>query len=180
MARPARARDTVLDAFEALLADDGERAATMDATARRAGVSKGGLLYHFASKEALGAALIDRLRILVDEDIEAITTASEGVVEYYIRTSVAADHSLDRTLLAVARLAQSGDTAAAAALHDMRRRWADAVRPHVRDEAALALVLLVSDGMYFNSLLDPVTAGPVPSGDELDALVALVTRATSG
>ena len=37
--------------------------ATMDATARAAGVSKGGLLYHFASKDALEAGLIERLRL---------------------------------------------------------------------------------------------------------------------
>lgn len=179
MSRPPRARDIVLDAFEELLAVDGERAATVDATARRAGVSKGGLLYHFASKDALCAALVERLRVLVDEDIEAITTASEGVVEYYIRTSVPTDHAMDRTVLAVARLAQAGDAAAAASLHEMRERWAQAVRPHVRDEAALALVLLVSDGMYFNSLLNPLTAAPVPSGASLDALIARVAEAVS-
>ena len=53
MSRPPHARESVLDAFEAILIDEGERAATMDATARAAGVSKGGLLYHFASKDAL-------------------------------------------------------------------------------------------------------------------------------
>ncbi len=58
MSRPPLAREKVLDAFEAILVDDGERAATMDATARSAGVSKGGLLYHFASKELLEAGLI--------------------------------------------------------------------------------------------------------------------------
>ena len=69
MARPPRAREKVLDAFEALLIDDGERAATMDATARQAGVSKGGLLYHLESKVALEAAIIARLAVLLDEDL---------------------------------------------------------------------------------------------------------------
>ncbi|MGN6428010.1 MAG: TetR/AcrR family transcriptional regulator, partial [Leifsonia sp.] len=51
---PARsARDRILDAFEELLAEHSERAATLDAVAAKAGVSKGGLLYHFASKDAL-------------------------------------------------------------------------------------------------------------------------------
>ena len=66
MSRPPRARESVLDAFEQLLVDDGERAATMDATARAEGVSKGGLLYHFASKDALEHALLERLVTLVD------------------------------------------------------------------------------------------------------------------
>ena len=56
MSRPPHARESVLDAFEAILIDEGERAATMDATARAAGVSKGGLHYHFGSKDALEVA----------------------------------------------------------------------------------------------------------------------------
>ena len=62
MARKPVARDAVLDAFEELLIDVGERAATLDAVAKRAGVSKGGLLYHFPNKEALITATLERLR----------------------------------------------------------------------------------------------------------------------
>ena len=57
MSRPPLAREKVLDAFEAILIEEGERSATMDATARSAGVSKGGLLYHFGSKDALESGL---------------------------------------------------------------------------------------------------------------------------
>lgn len=78
MARPPRARESVLDAFEQLLVDEGERAATMDATARTAGVSKGGLLYHFASKDALEQALLERLDTLVDDDLDAMASSPDG------------------------------------------------------------------------------------------------------
>ncbi|MDN5825332.1 MAG: TetR/AcrR family transcriptional regulator, partial [Micrococcaceae bacterium] len=61
MSRPPTAREKILDAYAALLRSDGERAATMDATAALAGVSKGGLLYHFPSKDALAEAVIERL-----------------------------------------------------------------------------------------------------------------------
>jgi len=148
----------------------------MDATARAAGVSKGGLLYHFASKDALETALIERLNALVDDDVDEITTAAEGAVAHYIRTSILAGDPLDRAMLAVSRLAQGGSAPASAALQDVRRRWADAVRPHVRDDAALDLVLLVSDGLYFNNMLGAEAAAPVPTGRALDALVALVER----
>ena len=57
----------------------------------------------------------------------------------------------------------------------MRTRWADALRPHVRDDTALALVLLVSDGLYYNNALGgPAAAAPVPRAGNLDALIALV------
>jgi AcrR family transcriptional regulator len=177
MSRPPRARESVLDAFEAILVADGERAATMDATARTAGVSKGGLLYHFASKDALERGLIDRLSALVDDDVAAIVAAPDGPVHYFLRSSVMADDPLDRAIIAVSRLAQGGSAAASDALRDMRQRWLDVLAPHVRDTAALDLVMLVSDGLYFNNALGGDAAAPVPTGAALDALIALVERA---
>ena len=178
MPRPPLARERVLDAFETILIDDGERAATLDAVARRAEVSKGGLLYHFGSKEELEAGMIDRLLGLHADDLQVMATAPEGPVAYYIRTSVMEDDGLDRALIATSRLAQGGSAAAAAALRTVRREWEEAIRPHVRDEMSLHLVMLVSDGLYFNNSLgvngdEPVT----PTGDALAQLVELVQRA---
>ncbi|MBU4465477.1 MAG: TetR/AcrR family transcriptional regulator [Actinobacteria bacterium] len=181
MSRPPRARESVLDAFAELLIADGERSATMDATARAGGVSKGGLLYHFASKDALESALIERLDELVDADIAAIVGADEGPVAYFLRSSVTDNDPLDRALIATSRLAQGGNAAAGAMLRSVRERWEGALRPHARDETALQLVMLVSDGLYFNNALDGgAVPGPVPQGAELDALIALVLRAAAG
>ena len=88
------------------------------------------------------------------------------------------DEPLDRAIIAASRLAQSGNDTTITALHDMRGRWEDTLRPHTRDAAALDLVMLVSDGLYFNNALGgdaPLTR--VPRGPALDALVALVEHA---
>jgi AcrR family transcriptional regulator len=58
--RRASARAAILDAAEAVVADVGAKHMTLEAVARRAAVSKGGLLYHFPSKETLLAAIIER------------------------------------------------------------------------------------------------------------------------
>ncbi len=180
MSRPPRAREIVLDAFEALLVEDGERAATMDASARRAGVSKGGLLYHFGSKEALVGGLIERLRMLSVEDIEQITAAPDGPVAAFMRTSIMAGSPLDRTIIALSRLAQNGHPSATDALRDLRVLWEDAMRPEAKDETALQLIMLVSDGLYFNNALTMGgVPGPVLTDDELDSLITLVRAATS-
>ncbi|NKF34784.1 TetR/AcrR family transcriptional regulator, partial [Pseudomonas sp. BGM005] len=76
----------------------------------------GGLLYHFGSKEDLAAGLIERLDALTTADLERMTTAEEGPVAYYVRTSVMEDDALDRALIAATRLAQAGSTTAADAL----------------------------------------------------------------
>lgn len=180
MSRPPLARERVLDAFETILIDEGERAATLDATAATAGVSKGGLLYHFGSKDELAAGLIGRLERLVDDDLIEMAAAPDGPVAFYVRTSVMENSPLDRALIAVSRLAQGGSTVAAEALRATRRKWGDQIRPLVRDQAAFDLVMLVSDGLYFNNSID--VNGPerlVPRGAELEALTALVIRATS-
>lgn len=61
--RPGRpgSREAILDAAEALVAEAGAGHLTIDAVAARAGVSKGGVLYNFATKAALIRAMLDRL-----------------------------------------------------------------------------------------------------------------------
>ena len=180
MARPPRARRRVLDAFEELILGDGERAATLDAIAAAAGVSKGGLLYHFGTKEDLVTGLVARMEDHLAADIDAMLAAPEGPVSYYLRTSVMLDDSLAHSLTAIARLAQSGQVAAVDALHEARRRWAETLRPHVRDETALELVMLVSDGLYFNNALsDAATITLNPTGEALAAVIELVRETTA-
>jgi AcrR family transcriptional regulator len=58
--RPS-SRSGMLDAAEAVVVEAGATRLTLDAVARQAGVSKGGVLYHFPTKDALLEALIERL-----------------------------------------------------------------------------------------------------------------------
>lgn len=184
MPRPPLARERVLDAYVQILITDGERAATLDAVARAAGVSKGGLLYHFASKDDLAAALIERLLSLTDDDLDRMRQSPEHPIAYYVRTSVMEDDALDRALIAVTRLAQGGSAPASDALRESRRLWTEAIRPHVRDDTALELVMLLSDGLYFNNSLMNHSNAPehfsdfVPSGRALADLVERVTTTT--
>ncbi|MBP2703338.1 TetR family transcriptional regulator [Microbispora sp. RL4-1S] len=64
-------RDELLDAAECLLQEQGSHALTLSAVAERAGVSKGGLLYHFASKDALVKGMVERLIAEFDALIES-------------------------------------------------------------------------------------------------------------
>ena len=76
---PHDARTRILDAAEAIVREKGVGGLTLDAAAREAGVSKGGLLYHFASKEALLSSLLTRLASFVTEDFEVgVAAQPEG------------------------------------------------------------------------------------------------------
>jgi AcrR family transcriptional regulator len=70
-------RTRLLDAAEAIVRKGGVSALTLEAAARAAGVSKGGLLYHFASKEALLSGLLARLADFVAADFEAGVAAQD-------------------------------------------------------------------------------------------------------
>jgi len=54
-------RDRILTAAEDVVLTDGVSCLTLEKAAVRAGVSKGGVLYHFRTKDALVAAMVDRL-----------------------------------------------------------------------------------------------------------------------
>ncbi|MGI9823980.1 TetR/AcrR family transcriptional regulator [Agromyces sp. Marseille-Q5079] len=195
MSRPPAAREAVLDAFERLIIAEGERGATIDATARAAGVSKGGLLYHFGTRDALIAGLLARLHRLIDDDVALIDAAPEGAVAYFVRSSVELETPLDRTFIATVRLAQGGDHAAARAIDDVRGRWLDVLGRHVGDPTLALAITLIGDGLYYHAALRAeadAPSGPVdgeaaaiaasdPLGPaEMDDLIALLERLTAG
>ena len=68
----ANARERILDVAEARLLATGPAGLVLDAIAADAGVSKGGLLYHFRSKEALVGGLCDRMLERFDRDLETL------------------------------------------------------------------------------------------------------------
>lgn len=71
----ADARTRILDAAEAIVRARGVSGLTLEAAAREAGVSKGGLLYHFGSKEALLTGLLARMADWMRIDFEAAVAA---------------------------------------------------------------------------------------------------------
>jgi len=153
MPPPPAAREKVLDAFQRLLIEHGERETTLDAVARAAGVSKGGLIYHFGSREALIDGLLGRLESLADEDLTMMGAAPEGPVAYFIRTSAQADAALDLTMIAATRLLQRSHSRTREVLAAVHDRWYLALLAATGDPAVARLVMLVGYGMYYNATL---------------------------
>ena len=143
-------RDRILDAFETLLVTAGSRAATLDAVAAAAEVSKGGLLYHFHGKDELVDGMLVRLREQGARDAERMATAKQGPVDYYLETSVDSGSDFDRALVATARIAQESDPRASDALADLREGWFAVLREHLGDESLARTIQLIGDGLYFD------------------------------
>lgn len=161
---PRSTRDRLLDAFETLLVEHGPRAATLEAVAAEAGVSKGGLLYHFASKDDLVDGVLQRLLELARADTEQMRSSPGGPVQYYLETSVSEGSALDQALVATARLAQANSETVSAVLTQVRDGWLAQLRAELGDESLARTIQLIGDGLYFNDVYgmpDPEALGHV-------------------
>src|SRR5690625_2048446 len=81
-------RARILDALQDILIGAGYSAVTLEAVARDAGVSKGGMLYHFPCKAALMNGLVQRLGELAEAEFTEAREGGEGVVRVFLRTSL--------------------------------------------------------------------------------------------
>ena len=70
--RSAQTPEVILDAAEALIRREGAARLTIDAVAAEAGLSKGGVMHHFASKDALIAAMVRHQLGRMDAEVTAI------------------------------------------------------------------------------------------------------------
>ena len=167
-ARAGATRGRILDAFARTLVEQGERAATLDAVAAAAQVSKGGLLYHFGSKMALVDGLLDRMVELALADVTIMRAAPEGAVAYLIRTSAISDTPFDLDYLAATRLAEGPFPQARVALTKAHEAWLAATVEAVGDPVLARAIVLVSDGLYLEAATrrGPRTPAPTPDGPQ--------------
>lgn len=166
---PEQTRTTLLDAATQLVRERGI-SATLDDVARRAGVSKGGLLYHFASKRELLLAMahdwLERFRAEVLAAIDPEDDAPGRLVRAYVRVSI--DGALDVTatrdaLLLIAHLSTVEAVTELARADALR--WQEDLRADGLPEDVLLLVVAAADG----ASAQPVW-GMEPAPEELERL----------
>lgn len=166
---PDRTRAVILDAASQLVRERGV-AATLSDVARRAGVSKGGLLYHFASKQDLLVELardwLERFRSAVHDAVDPVDTAPGRLVRAYVHVSIheALDAAATRDSLVVIAHLSSLDEVTELARTDALR-WQEDLRADGLPQDVVLLVLAAADG---------VSAQPVwgvePGPEELERL----------
>jgi AcrR family transcriptional regulator len=89
---PQSSRERILAAAVQVAIGDGVSAMTLDAVAREAGVSKGGLLYHFGSKDELIAAMLENHAARIQQTIEARMAADENPRGRWFRALIQTIH----------------------------------------------------------------------------------------
>jgi AcrR family transcriptional regulator len=169
------ARERILDAAEELITS-GHVPPALDAVAAAAGVSKGGLLYHF-DKQSLLRALVTRAVERFDERLTA--AAAEGLLAAaWLRLSVPApdERTLYRAMLSMLRLTATGELDLPSEVGDAEQRWQQMLTAELGDPVRARLVRLVGDGLFLGSL-----TGRPPTSDEVEELLhQLGLRTTAG
>lgn len=152
-------RDALLDAAEALLCEQGTQALTLSAVAERAGVSKGGLLYHFPNKEALIRGLVERLVEEFDALIAAYDTGGPGS---YTRAFVEANLAvvMDRDQSRLFRRwatvsAAATDPGLLAQIREAMHRWHDRDPGDDPDPVTAQIARLAAEGLWEVVMHDP-------------------------
>jgi len=162
--RPARQR--LLDAAERVVVESGATHLTLDAVAKSAGVSKGGLLYHFPTKEALLEGMLARHFEDVDAEVAKRlarrTRKATRVDLLRERVRVLLELHPERPAVGAAMIAASADSPGhMAPCRAQYRKLLDefAKLPGGFDRAAL--VLLAVQGLLLAELLhlSPYTPG---------------------
>jgi AcrR family transcriptional regulator len=171
----------ILEAAGRVVLARGVAGLTLEAVAAETGLSKGGLLYHFATKEILLAAMVDRLVEITEQRIEAHqerdTSKGSWVRGYLEACTLDTAAEDDRTgRLAVALLAAGAtDPDLVASLRARQEQWREMLRRDGIDPVLASVVRLAADGLWMNDIFGiPVLA----AGERRDVLerLCLLTR----
>lgn len=175
------ARNKILDAAETRLLATGPSGLVLEQVAAEAGVSKGGLLYHFPSKEALVAGLCERMLDGFEKTLASLSEDDGGPGAWtraYLASTVtpqgdAADKSAQLMAGILATLGR--DSAHLETVRESFARWHRRIERDGIDKRAATIVRLAADGLWLSSLLGLPELSP-RSGREVIAALRNMTR----
>lgn len=155
-------RHEILEAALQVVEQEGANHLTIDAVAQRSGFSKGGVLYHFASKNALLSSMMDYLLETNRGRMEEAEVAGSSVLSALVDAEQRMTEKERRASLALlAAVAENAELIVPARAH-MKDIY-KAVKLQNRHADDAALLMLANEGLRF---LDVLGLSPM-SGAEL-------------
>ncbi|WP_141923712.1 TetR/AcrR family transcriptional regulator [Haloactinospora alba] len=148
-------RDRILDALQDILIEEGNSGVTLESVAAAAGVSKGGLLYHFPSKSDMLTGLVRRLAERAEDEFRAAAEGEEGVVRAFLRTSVpesAEETELFWSIIAALRSKEDISPESRELIRHLFQEWSRLLHDEVGDPVLAEMIRLVGDGLYLTTI----------------------------
>ncbi|WP_420436540.1 TetR family transcriptional regulator [Candidatus Poriferisocius sp.] len=174
--RAVLTRDRILQAATEVITQEGVSSLTLDKVAARAGVSKGGFLYHFGSKDALIIGLLNQVMGVLDNELNVLAEGIDSkrgafALAYldYVREPTQAATDTAVSILAAAAV----DDDLLDSTRATFQRWQNRLRHDdgVEDVQAL-LARIVGDGLW---LIDLFGLAP-PTAEERRKVLDLVSN----
>lgn len=176
--RPECVSERLLSAAERVVARDGVSNLTLEAVAREAGVSKGGLLYHYPSKSALVTAIVARLAAKCESDHARALASGPQEAGAFTRAYLAAraepidpqERPIHTALLAAA----GTDPQYLDPIRERIVAWQARLESDGIDPVTACIVRLAIDGLCLCNLLGLA----VPQGDLRTQIIDRLTAMT--
>ncbi len=150
-------KNAILDAAETIVIESGASRMTLDAVAKRSGISKGGLIYNFPTKESLLQGMIDRMMRQIDEMREDIRAKfpEEKFNELAIEMRLFQKGAQKKGLQSAALLAvnASSPDLTRDAREKMRKRFNSSIPPG-DDFTHSAILFFANMGIHLHDLLN--------------------------
>jgi AcrR family transcriptional regulator len=166
-----RAREKILAAAEELARVAGPGNLSLDAVAARAGVSKGGLLYHFPTKAKLLEALVEQFLASFDATLRDRETASAGATDSLVRAYLdilVGEHLCHQPPPSGLLAALGEDPNFLAPVRRFDRKLLDRMKANASDPVIALIVYLSLHGIKSMQLLNIETI----DGEEFDSVIA--------
>lgn len=174
---PFDTREKLLDAAGRIIVREGVARMTLDAVSREAGVSKGGLFYHFPSKNALIVDMIRRFIDRFEDDIEE--NLEEDYPGSWLRayakaTFTPGEGQQDVSVTAALIAAVANDSGLLAPLRERYELWQKQAESDGLDPELATLVRLAIDGAWMADLFGLAP----PSGRLREGVLERLLQAT--
>lgn len=166
-----QAREKILSAAEELARVAGPGNLSLDAVAARAGVSKGGLLYHFPTKAKLLEALVEQFLASFDQALREREGASAGAPDSLIRAYLdilVGEHLCHQPPPSGLLAALGEDPGFLAPVRRFDRQFLDRMKANASDPVMALIVYLTLHGIKSMQLLNIETI----DGEEFDSVIA--------
>lgn len=153
--------------------ESGVGALTIDGVAARAGLSKGGVLYNYRSKDALVAGLIDHLCDRWSNEINERTKKyqARGLNYPTLRAVLSLEHDVLERVLPVCLISMSDRRAEhISPFRDLCKKYSDRISSEIANPAAAVLAEVFIDGLYSRRAFDVELRKP----EELEAAKELL------
>ncbi|GII93214.1 TetR/AcrR family transcriptional regulator [Sinosporangium siamense] len=162
MVRPS-SKERLLDAAAEVLLSQGAESLTLEAVAKQAGVSKGGLFYHFPTKQRLVGAMVERLTQAFDHALAQAGARPGDYLRAYIEATIPAEPTASAPIDRVTVALLAGVLVDPAGLAPLRQRyeaWQARLVEDGVDPAVATAVRLAVDGWWAARLFGLGEPGP--------------------